>query len=76
MVSLARLSSRNDPQLGRIREALHGKTYMNLQVLACPAGGEFEVGVVAYYDKDDGSKGCYSDEEVREMVLFVLAHAV
>jgi hypothetical protein len=72
VVSLTRIAHRDDPQLGRIKAALEGKTYMNLKVLACPAGGEFEVGVVGYYDKGDGSKGCYSDEDVLGMVLMVL----
>lgn len=35
----------NADQADRIKLALHGKSYMTLQVLVCPAGGEFQVSV-------------------------------
>lgn len=72
MISLTRVGHRDDPVVGRIKAALHGKTYMDLQVLVCPAGGEFEIGVVAYRNRDDGSKDVVADDEVNGMVLMVL----
>ena len=63
MISLTRVGSKDDPEVGRIKAALHGKTYMDLRVLVCPAGGEFEVGVVS---------DTYSNEDALGMALMVL----
>jgi hypothetical protein len=52
-----------------IKAVLHGRTYMNLEVLVCPAGGEFQVSVQTL--RPDTTK-----EELTEMVLGVMCDSI
>jgi len=64
-----------------ISEALHGETYMDLQVLLCPAGGSWDVWVeTEYFDKLDEDDEELSHEtqteELRDMVIEVMAQTI
>ena len=50
-ISITRVSKREHAQ--KFEEAINGKSYMNFEVLVCPAGGEFEVIVVTSYTDDE-----------------------
>jgi hypothetical protein len=52
-----------------IKATLHGRTYMNLEVLVCPDGGEFQVSVQTRREDT-------SEAELTEMVLGVMCDSI
>lgn len=66
-IQLANVTSKDSPTIERLNRILHGKTYMNFNIVVCPAGGSFDVLAETNYDA--------SEEEVRDFLLFVLASA-
>ena len=49
----------------RLAQRLNGKTYMNFEVLVCPAGGECAISAQTMYDG--------STEEIMGMFIFLIA---
>ena len=49
-ISIARVTKKEQAQ--KFKKAISGQSYMNFQVLVCPAGGEFEVIVETAYTDD------------------------
>jgi hypothetical protein len=54
--------------LERLKERLHGKTYMNFRIYGCPAGGEDEIWAETSY--------AATESEIKEFLLYVLASDV
>lgn len=52
-----------------LRDALHGQTYMRLEVLVCPVGGSWDV-LVQTRDAE------VTEADLTEMVLGVMSHAL
>ena len=50
-ISIARVTKKEQAQ--KFAEAINGQSYMNFQVLICPAGGEFEVIVETDYTDNE-----------------------
>lgn len=50
----------------QIKDRLHGQTYLNIEILICPAGGEFEVIAQTLHP------AC-SQEEFVGMLVYVMA---
>ena len=49
----------------RLAQRLNGKTYMNFEILVCPAGGECAISAQTMYDG--------SMEEIMGMFIFLMA---
>lgn len=65
MITIARVTKKE--QAAKFVDAIHGQSYMNFEVLVCPAGGEFEVSVFA--------KG-YTNEEAQPMLNYLMFLAI
>ena len=50
-ISITRITKKEQAQ--KFEKAINGKSYMNFEVLVCPAGGEFEVIVETTYTDDE-----------------------
>jgi len=48
-----------------IKEKIHGKSYMNFQVICAPIGGEYHVSVETTYEANR--------EEIQGFLMFVMA---
>lgn len=68
-VVVANVSRSDDPGLVNLSKVLHEKTFMNLGLKACAVGGSFDVSV-------ENRNGEYTDMEVAEMALSLLADSV
>lgn len=53
IIRIGNVHDRNDRRVLRAKEVLDGKTYMNLRVLVCPAGGSFDVCVEALDQEEE-----------------------